>query len=47
MPTKETGMAPQIVTSDNVFKIILPNLNAKTEQKFAIKFFHNAKNIFR
>lgn len=28
-----TGMTPQIETSDNAFKIILPNLNAKTEQK--------------
>ncbi len=28
-----TGMMPQIETSDNAFKIILPNLNAKTEQK--------------
>lgn len=27
-----TGMMPQIETSDNAFKIILPNLNAKTEQ---------------
>ncbi len=30
---EETGFTPQIETSDNVFKIILPNLNAKTEQK--------------
>ncbi len=30
---EETGMTPQIETSDNAFKIILPNLNAKTEQK--------------
>ena len=28
-----TGMTPQIETSDNAFKIILPNRNAKTEQK--------------
>lgn len=28
-----TGLTPQIETSDNAFKIILPNLNAKTEQK--------------
>ena len=28
-----TGMTPRIETSDNAFKIILPNLNAKTEQK--------------
>ncbi len=28
-----TEMTPQIETSDNAFKIILPNLNAKTEQK--------------
>ncbi len=28
-----SGMTPQIETSDNAFKIILPNLNAKTEQK--------------
>lgn len=28
-----TGMSPQIETSDNAFKIILPNLNAKTQQK--------------
>lgn len=28
-----TGMTPKIETSDNAFKIILPNLNAKTEQK--------------
>ncbi len=28
-----TGMMPQIETSDNAFKLILPNLNAKTEQK--------------
>ncbi len=28
-----TGLKPQIETSDNAFKIILPNLNAKTEQK--------------
>jgi len=27
-----TGMTPQIETSDNAFKIILPNLNAKMEQ---------------
>lgn len=27
-----TGLKPQIETSDNAFKIILPNLNAKTEQ---------------
>lgn len=26
-----TGMTPQIETSDNAFKIILPNLNAKPE----------------
>lgn len=26
-------MTPQIETSDNAFKIILPNRNAKTEQK--------------
>ena len=26
-----TGMAPQIETSDNAFKIILPNLNARPE----------------
>jgi len=30
---EETGMMPQIKTSDNAFKMILPNLNAKTEQK--------------
>ncbi len=30
---EETGMTPQIEASDNAFKIILPNLNAKTEQK--------------
>ncbi len=30
---ERTGMTPQIETSDNAFKIILPNLNAKTEQK--------------
>ncbi len=28
-----TGLTPQIETSDNAFKIILPNLNAETEQK--------------
>ncbi len=28
-----TEMIPQIETSDNAFKIILPNLNAKTKQK--------------
>lgn len=28
-----TGMTPQIETSDNAFKIILPNLNAETGQK--------------
>ena len=28
-----TGMTPQIETSDNAFKIILPNLNEKMEQK--------------
>ncbi len=28
-----TGMTPQIETSDNAFKVILPNLNAKTEEK--------------
>jgi len=28
-----TGTTPQIETSDNAFKIILPNLNAKTEQR--------------
>ncbi len=28
-----SGLTPQIETSDNAFKIILPNLNAKTEQK--------------
>ena len=27
-----TGKTPQIETSDNAFKIILPNLNAHTEQ---------------
>ena len=30
---KGTGLTPQIETSDNAFKIILPNLNAKTERK--------------
>ena len=30
---KGTGLKPQIETSDNAFKIILPNLNAKTERK--------------
>ncbi len=30
---KGTGMMPQIETSDNAFKIILPNLNAKAERK--------------
>jgi len=30
---ERTRMTPQIETSDNAFKIILPNLNAKTEQK--------------
>lgn len=28
-----TGMTPRIETSDNAFKLILPNLNAKAEQK--------------
>jgi ATP-dependent DNA helicase RecG len=28
-----TGMTPEIETSDNAFKVILPNLNAKTGQK--------------
>lgn len=28
-----TGMTPQIETSDNAFKIILPNLDAKTKQE--------------
>ena len=28
-----TGMSPQIETSDNAFKIILPNLNVKAQQK--------------
>jgi ATP-dependent DNA helicase RecG len=28
-----TGMTPQIETSDNAFKVILPNLNAKTGRK--------------
>ncbi|MDQ0205104.1 RNA-binding domain-containing protein [Pectinatus haikarae] len=28
-----SGKIPQIETSDNVFKLILPNLNAQTEQK--------------
>jgi ATP-dependent DNA helicase RecG len=30
---KGTGMMPEIETSDNAFKVILPNLNAKTGQK--------------
>lgn len=30
---KGTGLTPQVETSDNAFKIILPNLNAKTERK--------------
>lgn len=29
----ESRMTPQIETSDNAFKIILPNLNAKTDEK--------------
>ena len=28
-----TGLKPKIETSDNAFKIILPNLNTKTEQE--------------
>lgn len=31
-----TGKAPQIETSDNAFKIILPNLNVYKEQEKAI-----------
>ncbi|MEN6565268.1 MAG: DUF977 family protein [Veillonellales bacterium] len=30
---EESGKTPQIETSDNAFKIILPNLNAQTEKK--------------
>lgn len=30
---KESGLTPQIETSDNAFKIILPNLNAQSEKK--------------
>ncbi len=28
-----TGMTPQIETSDNAFKVVLPNLNVRTEQE--------------